>query len=210
MKALGLTGKISPDQVAKKWDNLKSKFKVTPRFHRSCFEMALTAVGVQDLKFPPRGMEGQTNPASWPWFQLMSDALEGRLAGKAPRVAPVWNSEEESVYVSSPPADASLMGERSSLSELDAMVEADDADGAVTYIDASGEECSVPSDPAYKSRRCACGWCWRSCSTRSPRAHVCPLSAPVSDQDTRRMIKLRAANEALFTGRRNAAKAAWK
>lgn len=165
VKAMGLTGKITPDQVAKKWDNLKSKFK--------------------DLKFPPRGMEGQTNPASWPWFQLMSDALEGRLAGKAPRVAPVWNSEEESIYVSSPPADRDcLLGERSSLSELDSMVEADsaDADGAITYIDASGEECSVPSDPAYK----------------------------MSDQDTRRMIKLRAANESLFTGRRNAAKAAWK
>lgn len=29
VKAMGLTGKISPDQVAKKWDNLKSKFKVT-------------------------------------------------------------------------------------------------------------------------------------------------------------------------------------
>lgn len=28
MKAMGLTGKITPDQVAKKWDNLKSKFKV--------------------------------------------------------------------------------------------------------------------------------------------------------------------------------------
>lgn len=26
---MGLTGKITPDQVAKKWDNLKSKFKVT-------------------------------------------------------------------------------------------------------------------------------------------------------------------------------------
>lgn len=25
---MGLTGKITPDQVAKKWDNLKSKFKV--------------------------------------------------------------------------------------------------------------------------------------------------------------------------------------
>lgn len=29
VKAMGLTGKITPDQVAKKWDNLKSKFKVT-------------------------------------------------------------------------------------------------------------------------------------------------------------------------------------
>lgn len=100
-------------------------------------------------------MEAQTNPASWPWFQLMSDALEGRLAGKAPRVAPVWSPEEESVYACSPPADRDgLMAERSSLSELDSVVEADGADGdaAVTFIDASGEECSLPSDPAYKSK----------------------------------------------------------
>lgn len=26
---MGLTGKITPDQVAKKWDNLKTKFKVS-------------------------------------------------------------------------------------------------------------------------------------------------------------------------------------
>ncbi|XP_037623910.1 uncharacterized protein LOC119487258 isoform X1 [Sebastes umbrosus] len=165
VKEMGLTGKITPDQVAKKWDNLKTKFK--------------------DLKFPPRGMEGQTNPASWPWFQLMSDALEGRLAGKAPRVTPVWSSEEDGVFGSSPPPDRDcLMAERSSVSELESMVGGDtaDADGNVTYIDASGEECSTPSDLSYK----------------------------MTDQDTRRMIKLRAANEALFTGRRNAAKAAWK
>ncbi|XP_056272239.1 uncharacterized protein LOC130195023 isoform X2 [Pseudoliparis swirei] len=169
VKELGLTGKITPDQVAKKWDNLKTKFK--------------------DLKFPPRGMEGQTNPASWPWFQLMGDALEGRLLGKAPRVTPVWSSEEDGVFVSSPPPDRDcLLVERSGVSELENManmenlVEAAEADGNVTYIDASGEECSTPSDLSYK----------------------------MTDQDTRRMIHLRAANEALFTGRRNAAKAAWK
>ncbi|XP_029008645.1 uncharacterized protein LOC114856920 isoform X2 [Betta splendens] len=165
VKEMGLTGKITPDQVSKKWDNLKTKFK--------------------DLKFPPRGMENQSNPASWPWFQLMSDALEGRLAGKAPRVAPVWNNEEDGVFGSSPPADRDcLMAERSGVSELDGLVGSDgaEADGSVTYIDASGEECSTPSDQSYK----------------------------MTDQDTRKMIKLRAANEALFTGRRNAAKAAWK
>ncbi|XP_040893773.1 uncharacterized protein LOC121181724 [Toxotes jaculatrix] len=165
VKEMGLMGKITPDQVAKKWDNLKTKFK--------------------DLKFPPRGMENQTNPASWPWFQLMSDALEGRLAGKAPRVTPVWTNEEDGVFGSSPPPDRDcLMAERSSMSELESMVGGDntEADGNVTYIDASGEECSTPSDLSYK----------------------------MTDQDTRRMIKLRAANEALFTGRRNAAKAAWK
>ncbi|XP_071756221.1 uncharacterized protein LOC139912345 [Centroberyx gerrardi] len=165
VKEMGLTGKITPDQVAKKWDNLKTKFK--------------------DLKFPPRGMEGQTSPASWPWFQLMSDALEGRLAGKAPRVTPLWSNEEDSVFGSSPPPDRDcLLAERGSVSELESMVGGDnaEADGNVTYIDASGEECSTPSDLSYK----------------------------MTDQDTRRLIKLRAANEALFTGRRNAAKAAWK
>ncbi|XP_053175029.1 uncharacterized protein zgc:171459 [Scomber japonicus] len=167
VKEMGLTGRITPDQVAKKWDNLKTKFK--------------------DLKFPPRGMEGQTNPASWPWFQLMSDALEGRLAEKAPRVIPVWTNEEDGVYVSSPPRAPDrdcLMEQRSSVSELDSMVggEHPEVDGAIVYIDASGEECLTPSDLSYK----------------------------MTDQDTRRMIKLRAANEALFTGRRNAAKAAWK
>lgn len=33
---MGLTGKITPDQVAKKWDNLKTKFKVTAVSSRSC------------------------------------------------------------------------------------------------------------------------------------------------------------------------------
>ncbi|XP_054633578.1 uncharacterized protein LOC129181874 isoform X2 [Dunckerocampus dactyliophorus] len=163
VKELGLTGKITPDQVAKKWDNLKTKFK--------------------DLKFPPHGMEVQTSPASWPWFQLISDALEGRLAGKAPRVTPIWTNEENAVFVSSPPPADSLMAERS-VCELESVagVDSGEPDGNVTYIDASGEECSTPSDLSYK----------------------------MTDQDTRRMIQLRAANEALFTGRRNAAKAAWK
>lgn len=110
---------------------------------------------LQDLKFPPRGMENQTNPASWPWFQLMSDALEGRLAGKAPRVTPVWTNEEDGAFGSSPPPDRDcMMVERSSVSELESMVGGDntDADGNVTYIDASGEECSTPSDLSYKSK----------------------------------------------------------
>ncbi|XP_075993288.1 uncharacterized protein LOC142988130 [Genypterus blacodes] len=165
VKEMGLTGKITPDQVAKKWDNLKTKFK--------------------DLKFPPRGMEAQTNPASWPWFQLMSDALEGRLVGKATRVVPVWTSEEDNVFVSSPPPDRDCMlVESRSVSELESMVGGDNVenDGNITYIDASGEECSTPTDLTYK----------------------------MTDQDTRKMIKLRAANEGLFTGRRNAARAAWK
>ncbi|CAL8260248.1 unnamed protein product [Merluccius merluccius] len=165
VKEMGLTGKITPDQVAKKWDNLKTKFK--------------------DLKFPPRGVESPLSASSWPWYHMMSEALEGRLLGRAPRVAPLWASDED-VFGASSPA-----GDRTSMSELDdgpdametvAMETAAEASGNITYIDASGEECSTPSDFSYK----------------------------MSEQDTRRLIKLRAANEALFTGKRNAAKAAWK
>ncbi|KAF7224931.1 uncharacterized protein [Nothobranchius furzeri] len=164
VKELGLMGKITPDQVAKKWDNLKTKFK--------------------DLKFPPRGMEAQTSPASWPWFQLMSDALEGQLAGKAPKVTPIWTNDEDCVFSSPPHPDRDgLMVEKGGVPEVESMLGRDirAADTSITLIDASGDECSTPSE-FYK----------------------------MTDQDTRRMIKLRAANELLFTGRRNAAKAAWK
>lgn len=125
-----------------------------PRLTQDLSSVSCVSVHLQDLKFPPRGMENQTNPASWPWFQLMSDALEGRLAGKAPRVTPIWNNEEDGAFVSSPPPDRDcMMAERSSVSELESMVGGDGADGEgnITYIDASGEECSTPSDLSYKS-----------------------------------------------------------
>nr|XP_046165728.1 uncharacterized protein LOC124002386 isoform X2 [Oncorhynchus gorbuscha] len=167
VKEMGLAGKLSADQVSKKWDNLKTKFK--------------------DLKYPPRGMENQSSPASWPWFQLMNDAFEGRLAGRAPKITPVWVSEEDYLFVSSPmptERDPCPMPESSGISELvEAMGPGDtDVDGTVTFIDASGEECPTPLEFSYK----------------------------MTEQDTRRLIKLRAANEVLFTGRRNAAKTAWK
>ena len=38
---------------------------------------------------------------------------------------------------------------------------------------------------------------------------LCLLSA-VTEEDTRRLIELRAANEVLFTGRRNTAKPVWR
>lgn len=157
-------------------------------------------------------MEGQTNPASWQWFQLMGEALEGRLVGKAPRVTPVWSSEDDGVFVQSPPPDRDcLLAERSSVSELESMVGGDnsEADGNVTYIDASGEECSTPSDLSYKSKTSSSSVVFQSGGCVWSRFLTCGSPA-VTDQDTRRMIKLRAANETLFTGRRNAAKAAWK
>ena len=103
---------------------------------------------LQDLKYPPQGMENQTNAASWPWFQLMNDALEGRLVGKAPKLTPLWVSEEDNMYASSPPP-----AERGGVSELEESMAAADTEGegTVTYIDASGEECTTPTDFSYKS-----------------------------------------------------------
>lgn len=188
VKELGLTGKITPDQVSKKWDNLKTRFK--------------------DLKFPPQGMEGQVNPAAWPWFQLMSDAFEGRLLGKAPVVEPVWsNTDDSTLFLSSPPpslpplpplpaerGDCPLE-DRSCTQELghglvsentienvqheESLVQ--NSEGNVTLIDENGEE-SPPTEHSYK----------------------------MTEEDTQKLIKFRAANEALFTGRRNTAKAAWR
>ena len=86
---------------------------------------------------------------------MMSEALEGRLLGRAPRVAPLWASDEDVFGASSP------TGDRTSMSELDdgpdametvAMETTAEAGGNITYIDASGEECSTPSDFSYKSK----------------------------------------------------------
>ncbi|XP_055046731.1 uncharacterized protein [Paramisgurnus dabryanus] len=59
LKELGLQREISASQARRKWENLKMKYK--------------------DLKNPPSGVT--VNPTNWPWFTLMDDAMEGRLAG---------------------------------------------------------------------------------------------------------------------------------
>uniref|UniRef100_A0A8C6TAS2 Myb/SANT-like DNA-binding domain-containing protein n=1 Tax=Neogobius melanostomus TaxID=47308 RepID=A0A8C6TAS2_9GOBI len=74
LRELGLQGKISTVQLAKKWDNLKRRYK--------------------DLRFPPVGMESSVDPSSWPWFSLMHDAMEGRLSHSAPLLDPVTCDNE--------------------------------------------------------------------------------------------------------------------
>ncbi|TRY90369.1 hypothetical protein DNTS_006494 [Danionella cerebrum] len=59
LKELGLNKEISASQARKKWENLKTKYR--------------------DMKNPPPGVS--VNPTNWPWFSLMDDAMEGRLAG---------------------------------------------------------------------------------------------------------------------------------
>uniref|UniRef100_A0A8C2X335 Myb/SANT-like DNA-binding domain-containing protein n=1 Tax=Cyclopterus lumpus TaxID=8103 RepID=A0A8C2X335_CYCLU len=51
-KEMGIQGALTPQQLKKKWDNLKDKYRN-----------------------PPVGMETQTN--SWRWFHLMDEAMSG-------------------------------------------------------------------------------------------------------------------------------------
>lgn len=74
LRELGLQGKVSTVQLAKKWDNLKRRYK--------------------DLRYPPVGMESSVDPSSWPWFSLMHDAIEGRLSHSAPLLDPVTHGNE--------------------------------------------------------------------------------------------------------------------
>ncbi|XP_068580184.1 rootletin-like [Cebidichthys violaceus] len=83
---MGIQGALSAQQLKKKWDNLKDKYRV--------------------LKNPPLGMETPTS--SWRWFHLMDEAMCGRLAGTASVVQPSTLSEDED-NVSSAAAVPSLL-----------------------------------------------------------------------------------------------------
>ncbi|KAM6896630.1 uncharacterized protein PEZ65_021661 [Lycodopsis pacificus] len=62
LKHMGLHHKMTHSQASKKWENLKKRYK--------------------GLKYPSDGMKGI--PDVWPYFNLMDDAMEGRLEGNAP------------------------------------------------------------------------------------------------------------------------------
>ncbi|KAJ8345931.1 hypothetical protein SKAU_G00301240 [Synaphobranchus kaupii] len=60
LQQMGLLGYVSPTQVAKKWDNLKRKYK--------------------ELRNPTTGAgadRGETTAANWPWFAPMHEAVAG-------------------------------------------------------------------------------------------------------------------------------------
>ncbi|CAJ1055813.1 rootletin-like isoform X1 [Xyrichtys novacula] len=82
-REMGLQGLVSPQQMKKRWENLKEKYR--------------------SMKNPPEGMENQIQPKSWRWFQLMDEAMTGRLAGTANIIQPSpLDTEEDNIFANSP------------------------------------------------------------------------------------------------------------
>ncbi|KAL7371229.1 hypothetical protein ABVT39_022310 [Epinephelus coioides] len=70
LKHMGLQNKMTHIQASKKWENMKKRYK--------------------DLKNPPDGVK--VFPDAWPYFNLMDDAMEGRLEGNAPILKALSNT----------------------------------------------------------------------------------------------------------------------
>ncbi|XP_048870694.1 protein Daple [Brienomyrus brachyistius] len=119
LKELGLQGKMRADQAAKKWENLKKKYK--------------------DLKYPPVGHGTQTaevTSSPWQWFHLMNEAMEGRLAGSAPVLAAISCSTDDEDMFAMPIRKIRKVEEKSEILDFlaDAAHEAivtDEKDGLV-------------------------------------------------------------------------------
>ncbi|KAF5892515.1 uncharacterized protein DAT39_017757 [Clarias magur] len=56
IRELGLDDKVTVEQIAKKWENLKLKYK--------------------EIKYPPPGMEAVARSSQWRWFKLLDEALK--------------------------------------------------------------------------------------------------------------------------------------
>lgn len=150
----------------------------------------------------------ETNPSSWPWFYRMNEAMEGRFAGAAPLLTPVVEDEDEDCEALSPSPRKRARRSRAGMaeflteSEMDLLVEHEEKSRCGSLGDVQRL-----TDFSYK-RKYLLGLQGGGCLS------VC-LSADfdlvaVTEENTRRLIELRAANESLFTGRRNTAKPAWR
>nr|XP_040017999.1 uncharacterized protein LOC120808847 isoform X2 [Gasterosteus aculeatus aculeatus]XP_040018000.1 uncharacterized protein LOC120808847 isoform X2 [Gasterosteus aculeatus aculeatus] len=96
-KEMGIQRVMTAQQLKKKWVNLKHKYRL--------------------LKNPPVGMQMSTS--SWRWFQLMDEAMTGRLAGTATVLRPSPSSDdEEDNFAATPPPMLLLPKTEASFSEL--------------------------------------------------------------------------------------------
>ncbi|XP_044042676.1 allophagy receptor allo-1 isoform X2 [Siniperca chuatsi] len=76
---MGLQHKMTHSQASKKWDNMKKRYK--------------------ELKNHPDGVK--VFPEVWPYFNLMDDAMEGRLEGNAP-ILKAFPNDKDFLSISKP------------------------------------------------------------------------------------------------------------
>ncbi|KAI7811991.1 uncharacterized protein zgc:171459 [Triplophysa rosa] len=72
LREMGLEERMTTEQIAKKWENLKARYK--------------------DAKYPPSGVE--KNPTCWKWFNLMDDALSEEFEEKINQTSSIVVSNE--------------------------------------------------------------------------------------------------------------------
>uniref|UniRef100_A0A672YSA3 Myb/SANT-like DNA-binding domain-containing protein n=1 Tax=Sphaeramia orbicularis TaxID=375764 RepID=A0A672YSA3_9TELE len=171
LKGLGLEGKLTADQIAKKWDNLRTKYK--------------------DLKQPYQGQDNiGAVVESWPWFHIMDEAMQGRLYNSNLVLSP----EIPGQIVHRGNSQVSQNQENTDILEFLIKTEMEDT-VAVEHTEDDG---TVHTE-APPIEGVPMGW---------RRMSECTYK--MTEPETERMIKLRAANEALFTGRKHSAKPAWR
>ncbi|KAK7149681.1 hypothetical protein R3I94_009098 [Phoxinus phoxinus] len=104
LKELGLQREISASQARRKWENLKMKYK--------------------EMKNPPPGVS--VNPTNWPWFSLMDDAMEGRLAGSEVTVDTSSVGDDSEYRPNNTTRRRSKRAREPNRSEIELFVEEDD------------------------------------------------------------------------------------
>ncbi|XP_008399090.1 uncharacterized protein LOC103459362 [Poecilia reticulata] len=79
IKELSLEGKVTSQQVSKKWENLKKKYKDLGTLKAGC------------------GTEGDVTQVTWQYFDDMDEVLGGRTPVEPPVVVASFNADPDSV-----------------------------------------------------------------------------------------------------------------
>lgn len=159
---------------------------------------------------------------SWPWFHIMDEAMQGRLYNSHLVLSPETAGGTAHHTDSQPSQNQENTDILEFLikTEMDETAAAETAEGDGTGRSEAPPTAGVPmgwrrmTECSYKSGQNLQN------RTRTPQTsneleetfilkHFLFLF-PVTEAETERMIKLRAANEALFTGRKHSAKPAWR
>ncbi|XP_049416296.1 hepatoma-derived growth factor-related protein 2-like [Epinephelus fuscoguttatus] len=130
VQKMGLQGRLTAAQAAKKWENLKKKYK--------------------DLKAPPTGAgtdQGEEKADSWQWFPLMHEAIGSRPSVTPPAL--IASCTGETPTTSSTATASSLPGppERPTLSSSSSSASSASSSSASSASSSSSPQPPPPQQP---------------------------------------------------------------